>query len=75
VYKNRRGEAEIKPKEKICRGKYDTHNIKWAGRVKCQNLILILWAGLDGSPGSKNCARKSGNNTTKHELENECVQN
>jgi hypothetical protein len=31
--------------------KYDTHKIKWTNRVKGKNLILNLWAGLDGSPG------------------------
>jgi hypothetical protein len=35
----------------ICRLKYDTHKIKRTNRVKGKNLILKLWAGLDGSPG------------------------
>jgi hypothetical protein len=46
------GEAGLNRKE-ICRSKYDTHKIKRTNRVKGKNLILKLWAGLDGSPGSK----------------------
>jgi hypothetical protein len=38
--------------------KYDTHKIKWMNRVKGKNLILNLWAGLDGSPGLKTVQEK-----------------
>jgi hypothetical protein len=37
-------------RKEICRSKYDTHKIKWMNRVKGRNLILKLWAGLNGSP-------------------------
>jgi hypothetical protein len=40
-------------RKEICRSKYDTYKIKWTNRVKSKNLILNLWAELDGSPGSK----------------------
>ncbi len=38
-------------RKEICWSKYDTHKIKWTNRVRGKNLILNLWAGLDGSPG------------------------
>jgi hypothetical protein len=34
------------------------HKIKRTNRVKGKNLILKLWAGLDGSPGSKTVQEK-----------------
>ncbi len=43
--------------KEICRSKYDTHKIKWTNRVKGKNLILNLWAELDGSPGRKLCKK------------------
>jgi hypothetical protein len=52
-----RGETETRRawqglnRKEICRSKYDTHKIKRTNRVKGKNLILKLWAGLDGSPG------------------------
>jgi hypothetical protein len=48
--KTRRVKQGLNRKE-ICWSKYDTHKIKWTNRVKGKNLILNLWAGLDGSPG------------------------
>jgi hypothetical protein len=74
VHKTTRGDAEIKQKEESVGGNITRTN-KWTDRVKGQNLILKLWAGLDGSPGSKNCARKIGKNTANHELEYKHVQN
>ncbi len=34
------------------------HKIKWTNKVKGKNLILKLWAALDGSPGSKTVQEK-----------------
>ncbi len=45
-------------RKEICRSKYDMHKIKWTNRVKGKNLILKLWAGLEGSPGSKTVQEK-----------------
>jgi hypothetical protein len=45
-------------RKEICRSKYDTHKIKWTNRVKGKNLILNLWAELEGSPGSKTVQEK-----------------
>jgi hypothetical protein len=55
--KTRRARQGLKRKE-ICRSKYDTHKIKWTNRVKGKNLILNLWAELDGSPGLKTVQEK-----------------
>jgi hypothetical protein len=56
-------------RKKICRSKNDMQKIKRTNRVKGKNLILKLWTGLNGSPGSR-----TGNNTAKYELENKQVQ-
>ncbi len=45
-------------RKEICRSKYDTHKIKWTNRIKGKNLILNLWAELEGSPGSKTVQEK-----------------
>jgi hypothetical protein len=45
-------------RKEICRSKYDTHKIKWTNRVKGKNLILNLWAELEGSPGLKTVQEK-----------------
>jgi hypothetical protein len=55
--KTRRSRQGLNRKE-ICRSKYDTHKRKWTNRVKGKNLILNLWAELDGSPGSKTVQEK-----------------
>jgi hypothetical protein len=57
VHKNTKARQGLKRKE-ICRLKYDTHKIKWTNRVKGKNLILNLWAELDGSLGSKTVQEK-----------------
>jgi hypothetical protein len=67
VHKNTKGETGIEQKRK--------HKIKWTNRVKGKNLILNLWAELDGSPGSKTVPKKTGNNTAKYERENKRFQN
>ncbi len=74
MHKNTKARQGLNRTE-ICRLKYDIHKIKWTNRVKGKNLILKLWAGLDGSPGSKTVQEKTGNNTAKYERENEHVQN
>jgi hypothetical protein len=50
--KTQRARQGLNRKE-ICRSSYETHKIKWTNTIKGKNLILNLWAGLDGSPGSK----------------------
>ncbi len=52
MHNNTKARQGLNRKE-ICRSKNDTHKIKWTNRVKGKNLILNLWAELDGSPGSK----------------------
>jgi hypothetical protein len=55
--KTQRARQGLNRKE-ICRLKYDTHKIKRTNQVKGKNLILKLWAGLNGSPGSKTVQEK-----------------
>jgi hypothetical protein len=55
--KTQRARQGLNRKE-ICRSKYDMHKIKRMNRIKGKNLILKLWAGLDGSPGSKTVQEK-----------------
>jgi hypothetical protein len=55
--KPRRARQGLNRKE-ICRSKCDTHKIERTKRVKGKNLILKLWAGLDGSPGWKTVQEK-----------------
>ncbi len=55
--KTRRVRQGLNRKE-ICWSKYVTHKIKWTNRVKGKNLILNLWAELDGGPGSKTVQEK-----------------
>jgi hypothetical protein len=48
----------------MCRLGTDTHKINETNRVKNEDLIRKMCAGLEVSPGLKNCAKSMNKNTS-----------